>query len=426
MPSVVDDLPHPMKTPTTTTQPSVLPSRFALGLSLALASLPLATMPVRGAAVPCGSTIVNDLTLDQDMDCAGNALVVGVDGIRINLNGHTIRGTGAGRGIDMNGRTNVTVQGGTIRNFETGIFVANSTRVTIRGSMFTQNREGVFLNGSTDCIVEGNTSWQNLIRGIMVRPSATRTSMRNEIKENSVSDNPVGILLFGQPGNIFSKNRVSGSSQAGIFLTGDAGNSGNQFTANSITNNAVGIHFAVTGWVGNTFVDNTVASNNCGVKGPTSGNVLQGNVSQGNVSDACPANADFESRLINLSARTLVGTGENTPVTGFYFGGSTAKLVLVRAIGPTWATFGVAGALSDSRVDVFQRGVATAVSSNDNWGGTAALRSAFESVGAFSLPEASRDAALIVTLQPGAYTVQVSGVGGATGVALVEVYELTQ
>ena len=360
------------------------------------------------------------------MDCSGNALTVGADGIRINLNGHTIRGSGSGRGIDMNGRTNVSVQGGTIRNFESGIFVANSSRVTIKGNVFTQNREGVFLNGSSDCIVEGNTSWQNLIRGIMLRPSATRTSMRNEIMENSVSDNPVGILQFGQPGNAFSRNRISGSSQAGIFLTGDAGASGNQFTANSITNNAIGIHFAVPGWVGNTFAENTLGANNCGMRGPTNGNVLQGNVAQGNVSDACPANADFESRLINLSARTAVGTGENTPVTGFYFGGSTAKTVLLRAIGPTLATLGVTGALSDSRVDVFQRGVATPVASNDNWGGGAALKSAFESVGAFSLPDASRDAALIVTLQPGAYTIQVSGVGGAAGVALVEVYELAQ
>jgi hypothetical protein len=51
------------------------------------------------------------------------------------------------------------------------------------------------------------------------------------------------------------------------------------------------------------------------------------------------------------------------------------------------------------------------------------LAAAFTATGAFPLPLASKDAALLVTLQPGAYTAQVSGIGGTTGVALVEVYE---
>ena len=61
---------------------------------------------------------------------------------------------------------------------------------------------------------------------------------------------------------------------------------------------------------------------------------------------------------------------------------------------------------------------------NDNWGGTPELTEAFTQVGAFALPAASRDAAVLETLQPGQYTVQVSGVGGTTGVAIVEVYEV--
>ena len=241
-----------------------------------------------------------------------------------------------------------------------------------------------------------------------------------------MSDNPVGILLFGQPGNSFSQNRISGSSQAGILLTGpDAGGaSGNQFKENALTNNAVGLHFAVTGWIGNMFSDNRLTSNNCGASGLTIGNGFTGNVFQGNVSDACPSAILDSGRLINISARTVVGSGDNMLVSGFYVGGSTPKTVLIRAVGPTLATFGVTGMLSDSRLDLFQRGGSTPVASNDNWGGTAALKSAFESVGAFALPDTSRDAAMIVPLQPGAYTVQVSGVGGATGVALVEIYEL--
>lgn len=124
-------------------------------------------------------------------------------------------------------------------------------------------------------------------------------------------------------------------------------------------------------------------------------------------------------RLINVSVLKNIGTGVTA---GFVIGGSSARTVLVRAIGPTLTGFGVAGALADPQFALFSG--STQLGANDNWGGTAALTAAFDSVGAFQLPLTSRDAALLATLQPGAYTVQVSGVGGTTGVALVEVYEV--
>ena len=65
----------------------------------------------------------------------------------------------------------------------------------------------------------------------------------------------------------------------------------------------------------------------------------------------------------------------------------------------------------------------TQMAANDNWGGSSALTAAFSRVGAFALPAASRDAALVIELQPGNYTVQVGGSGG-TGIALIEVYEV--
>ncbi len=64
--------------------------------------------------------------------------------------------------------------------------------------------------------------------------------------------------------------------------------------------------------------------------------------------------------------------------------------------------------------------------SNDDWGGTVALVNAFAQTGAFALPGASsQDAALLITLPPGSYTAQVSGVNSTTGVALVEIYEVS-
>jgi hypothetical protein len=89
----------------------------------------------------------------------------------------------------------------------------------------------------------------------------------------------------------------------------------------------------------------------------------------------------------------------------------------------------VTGALADPKLELYlnEVGRSTLFAANDNWGetGTALARAAFASVGAFDLPDpASRDAALVVTVPAGAFTAQVSGVGGATGEALIEIYEL--
>jgi uncharacterized protein YfaP (DUF2135 family) len=125
-------------------------------------------------------------------------------------------------------------------------------------------------------------------------------------------------------------------------------------------------------------------------------------------------------RLVNVSVLKHVGSGLTA---GFVIGGTGAKSVLVRAVGPTLgaAPFNVPSVVADPRLTLYSG--QSVIGANDNWGGTAALTTTFSEVGAFPLPAASRDAALLVSLQPGNYTVQVAGAGGATGVALVEIYE---
>ena len=129
------------------------------------------------------------------------------------------------------------------------------------------------------------------------------------------------------------------------------------------------------------------------------------------------------ARLVNVSARAQVGTGSGVLIAGFTVSGNVPKQVLIRGIGPTLSRFNVGGVLANPRLDLY-RGT-TLLQGNDDWGGTAALSSAFAQVGAFTLASgASRDAALLVTLPPGSYTAQLTGVGNTTGVALVEVYEV--
>jgi uncharacterized repeat protein (TIGR01451 family) len=128
-------------------------------------------------------------------------------------------------------------------------------------------------------------------------------------------------------------------------------------------------------------------------------------------------------QLVNISARARVGTGDGVVITGFVIGGDAPMKVLIRAVGPSLAGQGVTGVLIDPQLDLYQG--SNRLQHNDNWGGDSTLAAAFKQTGAFALENAgSKDAAILVTLDPGAYTAIVSGVNGTTGNALVEAYEV--
>jgi hypothetical protein len=148
-------------------------------------------------------------------------------------------------------------------------------------------------------------------------------------------------------------------------------------------------------------------------------------VSLAEVYDATPSAAYTPAtpRLINLSARVQVGTGGNILIAGFAIGGTTAKTVLVRASGPALTQFSVPGVLPDPMLQLYSG--TTVIASNSGWGGNAQIAATASSVGAFGWSTASsNDSAILITLPPGAYTAQVSGASGDTGVALVEVYDV--
>ncbi len=138
------------------------------------------------------------------------------------------------------------------------------------------------------------------------------------------------------------------------------------------------------------------------------------------------------TRLINLSTRAQVGTGGNILIPGITVApGSGSRRLLLRAVGPTLGAFGVPGTIVDPKLELFSG--ATKIAENDNWGtpvGSSAadattLAAAFAANGAFALGAGTKDAALLINLEAGSYTLQVSGVGGTTGAALVEIYDLT-
>jgi hypothetical protein len=138
---------------------------------------------------------------------------------------------------------------------------------------------------------------------------------------------------------------------------------------------------------------------------------------------SAPARVELDpaaARLVNLSCRTVLAPGA-IAIPGFTLAGQGRKTVLLRAVGPSLAAFGVTGALADPRLQLYRD--ATALAGNDDWSPDG-VGDAFARTGAFALTPGSRDAALVATLDaPGTYSVHVSGAAGG-GVVLVEIYDV--
>lgn len=140
------------------------------------------------------------------------------------------------------------------------------------------------------------------------------------------------------------------------------------------------------------------------------------------------AGGSSTARLSNVSARSFVNTGAGVMIAGFVVRENT-RAILVRAVGPRLADFGVSGVLSNPQLRIYSayNGQQTVVADNIGWStatNAAAITNEGNAVGAFPLLNGSRDSAMLLTLPPGNYTAQVSGVNSTTGNALVEVYEV--
>jgi hypothetical protein len=132
--------------------------------------------------------------------------------------------------------------------------------------------------------------------------------------------------------------------------------------------------------------------------------------------------APAPTKLANISTRAFVGTDSNILIAGFILGGSGPNgRIVVRALGPSLAAFGVPGALANPRVELRDQNGALLIS-NNNWQDDPAQ--AAELTAAGFAPGNNLEAALAVTLPVGAYTALVFGENNGTGIGLVEVYDL--
>jgi uncharacterized delta-60 repeat protein len=133
-----------------------------------------------------------------------------------------------------------------------------------------------------------------------------------------------------------------------------------------------------------------------------------------------------DNRISSLSTRAFVGAGPAIGICGITVEGERPRQFLIRAVGPTLSVFNVGNTLPDPLLTLTTAS-GVPVASNDNWGSVengAQIAAATAAVGAFALPAASKDSALLITLAPGNYTALISGVNDVTGVAIIEVYEM--
>jgi len=125
------------------------------------------------------------------------------------------------------------------------------------------------------------------------------------------------------------------------------------------------------------------------------------------------------SKLVNISTRGSVGTGQNVMIGGLILLGPDPARILFRAIGPSLVAAGIPSALADPQLNLFDA-QGTTIATNNNWRDS--QEAAIQGTGA--APTDDAEAAILVDLYPGNYTGVVSGVNGVTGTALIEAYYL--
>jgi len=233
---------------------------------------------------------------------------------------------------------------------------------------------------------------------------ATVSAFAQGFAPESVVNRQLALYVRGEP--------VS----AAVFTAGGAFG----FTTKGISTDATAYTWTKTGANSATYVETGASGTFSGVftftsaTGGNFGATGSANSVNGTFTLAPLPAAMTAAPLVNISTRaTLAAGGALTP--GFVVGGTAPRRVLVRAVGPALAAFGVSGPVAAPVLAIFRGG--EEIARNTGW--TANLAPVFAAVGAFALPAGSRDAALLLTLAPGAYTARIEG---GAGEVLAEVY----
>jgi parallel beta-helix repeat protein len=192
-----------------------------------------ATADPINASVSCGEVVKQSVKLTSNLDCKTDGLIIGADGVTVDLNGHTITGPGVSTskvGLMLSDKDDVNIIGpGIIENFQAGVLNTGGQDDKISGVTFTQNQIGSFNTGSARTAIEDNLFFSNNI-GVASHSSTGNQLVTNLFKSNDLA----GVTFVNSATNEVSFNTIQGSV-SGLFFDGQS--SDNTVNANNILDN---------------------------------------------------------------------------------------------------------------------------------------------------------------------------------------------
>jgi parallel beta-helix repeat protein len=189
-------------------------SQLALILLLSLLTYTLNIQPIHASTViyirtngnvdPPTAPIQRNVNVYTFTDNIQASIIVEKDDIIIDGAAHTLQGTGSETGIDLSGRTNVTIQNLVIKNFDSAIYLSSSNHITIQGSTISQNSHGIWISHSSSNNISHNNVTENVLEGLYIYFSSDNTIFGNNITKNTFD----GIYLYSSSNNTIHVNII--------------------------------------------------------------------------------------------------------------------------------------------------------------------------------------------------------------------------
>jgi len=189
-------------------------SQLALMLLLSLLIYTFSVQPIHASTViyirtngnvdPPTAPIQRNVNVYTFTDNIQGSIVVEKDDIIIDGAAHTIQGTGSETGIDLSGRTNVTIQNLVIKNFDSAIYLSSSNHITVQGSTISQNSHGIWISRSSGNNISHNNVTENVLEGLYIYFSSGNTIFGNNISQNTFD----GVYLYSSSNNIIYVNEI--------------------------------------------------------------------------------------------------------------------------------------------------------------------------------------------------------------------------
>jgi hypothetical protein len=260
----------------------------------------------------CGDTIVTSTKLHADLtDCPGDGLIIGADGITLDLKGHTIDGDavsgGDDTGVRIDGHDGVVVKHGTIQEFDHALHLTGAGHNEISHVFATRNGDeeigrAILLDEGSDWnrIVHNDAS-SNGRSGVAVLDGHHNLVAHNRTATNGVA----GMGIFGGSDNVVIANAITDNADNGIFW--GAGTTGGRFAGNRVTGNPGG-GFAMEEADGATVAHNLIARNGDNVIVFGSGNLIRANavLDAAGCDDGCGYGVSVEGGTGNVVSGNLV------------------------------------------------------------------------------------------------------------------------